>query len=443
MSFAKFISKQIIDIKKGGFKAFFKKIKILLIFILILPLHVMFFPLFILIILISPFAIIRIGKFGTYLFGNLAAIPELYCCTRDERKASNGKHHIDLFFFKINDYVSNKQLKKMWKKELVFLPALILQPIHNINIFISKFIPQLKKHDINNEILNNNNRDTKNLFEKYQTHLKFNKDEEENGKKILKQLGLPVNAKFVCIGVRDRAYSNKSRPKKELGFWDYHNFRDGNIDDFILSAEEIVKRGYWVFRIGKTVEKKLGQTNPKIIDYASSDLRSDFMDIYIQAKCSFCLSLSSGLDQVSYVFRKPVAHIEPMLFNFFSFNPKHVTLFRHFFLKKENRNLSISEIFSHNLAFAKYAKEYENKGVELKHNSAEEIRDLAIEVLERYEGKWVENSKDKELKQKFWKIYMKNYRKYVPDKHLLRIHNDNFNSHISAKFLRENESWLQ
>ena len=72
----------------------------------------------------------------------------------------------------------------MWKRELIFLPAIILQPINNINNFISKFIPQLKRHDINNEINYYTDRDVNNLFEKYPPHLKFNENEEKKGKEI-------------------------------------------------------------------------------------------------------------------------------------------------------------------------------------------------------------------------------------------------------------------
>ena len=437
-----FILKQVNDIKKKGIKEFFKKIKIFFIFVLILPYHIIFIPIFLLIILISSFLIIRIGKIPTYLFGPLGAFPEVYCCERDERKKSNTKRQIDLFYFKFNEYVSNKQLQKMWKRELIFLPAIILQPINNINNFISKFIPQLKRHDINNEINYYEDRDVNNLFEKYPPHLKFNENEEKKGKEILKKFGLSTSAKFVCLAVRDKAYANKHRPKRESGFWDYHNHRDGDINDYILTAEEVAKRGYWVFRIGKSVEKKLETTNSKIIDYANSNLKSDFMDIYLQAKCSFCISLSSGLDQIAYVFRKPIAHIIPHQYVFFSFRPKIITLFRHYFLKREDRNLSLSEIFSHNVAFAERGKEFENKGVELKHNSPEETRDLAIEVLERFEGKWIDKPGDKELQKKFWSIFSENLSKYLPN-YFMRLHGDSLKGYISTKFLRENRDWLQ
>ena len=57
------------------------------------------------------------------------------------------------------------------------------------------------------------------------------------------------------------------------------------------------------------MQKEFKSNNPKIIDYVNSDLKSDFMDVFLGAKCSFCLSTSFGFDEVPNLFRKPIIYL--------------------------------------------------------------------------------------------------------------------------------------
>ena len=113
----------------------------------------------------------------------------------------------------------------------------------------------------------------------------------------------------MCLIVRDSGYLNRHINKENLNRWGYHNFRDGDVDKYVLAAEELTLRGYYVFRMGSNVKKPLKSSNPKIIDYANSKIRSDFMDIYLGAKCSFCISTSCGFDAIPVVFRRPIAYV--------------------------------------------------------------------------------------------------------------------------------------
>ena len=178
------------------------------------------------------------------------------------------------------------------------------------------------------------------------------------------------------------------------------------------------------------------------------------MDIYLLANCSFCVSTSFGADSIPQIFRKLIAHIISPISIMFSFSNKFVSLFKHHINKKDNTKLSLSEIFKSGCAFFHYNNEFINKGIELKDNSPEEIRDLAIEVLERYEGTWKDKVEDENLKKKFWEIFYKEARLLcvpnVPSQNtevlgnnLERMHNKTFKGFFSTKFLRENESFLK
>ena len=61
--------------------------------------------------------------------------------------------------------------------------------------------------------------------------------------------------------------------------------------------------------MGKNDETKLNYTCDNVIDYANSQYRSDFMDIYLTSKCEFFISSGGGLDGVAVIFDKPILYI--------------------------------------------------------------------------------------------------------------------------------------
>ena len=125
----------------------------------------------------------------------------------------------------------------MWKSKLIILSNWFLYPIFITNQFLSKFFPILAKHEISEAM--NNYRDTKDLLKKSKPHLSFSSQEDIEGKKILKKFGLSEDSKFICLNVRDESYLNNYLNKD----WSYHNYRNGEINNFFLAAEEITKRG--------------------------------------------------------------------------------------------------------------------------------------------------------------------------------------------------------
>ena len=259
-------------------------------------------------------------------------------------------------------------------------------------------------------------------------------------KEILKKLGVPENSKFVCLNVRDSAYLDRHK-ETNLKSWDYHNYRDGDIDKYVLAAEELATRGYYVFRMGAKVLKPLKSSNPKVIDYAYLGMRSEFMDIYLGAKCSFCLTTGSGIDEVCRIFYRPIATITiPLALRvFYGGSEKELLITKHHIHKKNKNKLTISEIFSSNLALAFKSEDFEKSVVKLKENSPEEIRDLAIEIDERINGNWNETEEDRSLQKKFWSIFNNNIKKLNLEKTL----HGKIKYRFGAKFLRENKNWIR
>ena len=89
-------------------------------------------------------------------------------------------------------------------------------------------------------------------------------------------MGIPKDAKIVCLIVRDQEYLKKKFPDRN---YDYLNFRNCNIQNFKEAIKIATDNGYYVFRMGEVVESKLKINDSKFIDY-SSHYRTDFLDIF-------------------------------------------------------------------------------------------------------------------------------------------------------------------
>ena len=262
---------------------------------------------------------------------------------------------------------------------------------------------------------------------------------------MLNRFGLKDDDKFVCLAVRDDAYQLRKIPSR-FRDWSYHDYRNHDIDNFVLAAEELTRRGFYVFRMGVVVNKPLKSNNPKIIDYANSNFRSDFMDVYLGANCSFCISTGYGFDEVPYVFGKPIALLALPIGDLRTHSEKFLLITKHHIHKKEKRKLSFSEIFSHGVAYTFDNKVFEQKGIELVDYTSDEIKDFVIEMVEHLEFKKKLNPEDEELQKTFKSLFASNLQRlshYEKIKNPYHKAHGQIRSRFSSKFLRENKDWLR
>jgi putative glycosyltransferase (TIGR04372 family) len=458
-----FISKQIVDIKTYGARELFRKFYLLIKILASIPIIIIAIVPCLIIRLLSLWIIIRIDEFPCGNFGALAEIPAIYLCKKKLKIDLPNKKYLDFVYISHKQKVYNRQLVKMWRKKFNFLSGHLLDPINRVN----RLIPGWKTHAIGLMSFSIEH-DVDNLIEKYQP-LDFTNEEEMNGKKILNKFGLKNEDKFVCLAVRDSAYQKKKISTRDRD-WSYHDHRNHDIDNFVLAAEELAKRGYYVFRMGVVVNKPLNSNNPKIIDYANSNLRSDFMDVYLGAKCSFCISTGFGFDCVPYIFGKPIVRLIVPIGDLVVDSKKNLQITNHLIFKKEKRKLSLSEIFSHGLAFAFHNKIYDRKEIEIVPHTPEEIKDVVIEMVENLEFKKKISPEDEKLQEIFKSLYNSNIKRFITHPATTKIleegtkissefraAKDNFKNYkpnprefrakiscrFGTKFLKENRTWLQ
>ena len=435
-----FISKQTTDIKNYGIREFFRKFLLLIKFLLKILMNIIAIVPCLIIRLISPWFLIRIARFPSGNFGQLALSPAIYLCKKKLEINLPKKRYLDFVYVHYNDKVFNRQLVKMWKKKFNFLSSYLLDPISRVN----KLIPGWKTYTI--EIFSKTERDVDNLIEKYQP-LDFTNEEEIYGKKILNKFGLKVGDKFVCLAVRDNAYE-KLKISSRYRNWSYHDYRNHDINNFVLAAEELTRRGYYVFRMGVVVNKKLNSNDPKIIDYANSNLRSDFMDVYLGAKCSFCISTGFGFECVPYIFRRPIVFLIIPVADIMTYSEKFLNITKLHILKKEKRKLTLSEIFSRGLAYTYDTKIFKQKGIELVDYTPSEIKNLVIEMVENIEFKIKLNPEEEKLQKTFKNLFASNIERVRHSEEVKNLGNPKYHgkiirSRFSTRFLRENKDWLR
>ena len=432
--------KHIEQIKKGGILVIVKKLRSFIYLVLQIPIYLISIPAIIIIRLIRPWFLLRWLGLKPNRIGHFAKETELYCCESDAKINSPSQKYINIFYLN-NKYVCNRQLEKMWRRNLLILPAWLLIPLSRVNRFINIFLSGGNYHEIERPYVNMM-RDTHSFLSQFQPHISFTVEEELKGKKILTESGIPEDAKFVCLSVRDSAYLDR-HTETTLRNWEYHSFRDGDIDKYVLATEELTNRGYYILRTGVKVLKPLKSSNPKVIDYANSGIRSDFMDIYLGAKCSFCISTLTGFDEIPTIFRKPIVYISVVpfysTFNIITHDEKILFTIKKHIHKKYKKELKISEIISSNVMQAISAEEFEENDIELQENNPEEIRDIVIEMDERLSGNWKETKEDLLLQKKFWSIYNKNIKRLNLKEPLI----GKIKARFGAKYLRENQDWIK
>ena len=119
-------------------------------------------------------------------------------------------------------------------------------------------------------------------------------EHKEKGEATLRKMGLPSGAWFATCHVREPHYKDRE------------DFRDSDITTFNDAFKEITKRGGWVIRMGDKSMKPLPDM-PQVVDYAISEFKSDWMDVFLCASSKFMIGTSSGLSAINYIFGVPIA----------------------------------------------------------------------------------------------------------------------------------------
>ncbi|MEG5045380.1 TIGR04372 family glycosyltransferase [Microcoleus sp. B4-C1] len=212
----------------------------------------------------------------------------------------------------------------------------------------------------------------------------------ERGWNCLRDLGVPKNAWFVCLHVREDGFRREG----------ITTHRSADINTYSLAIESIVARGGWVIRMGDPTMKPLPPMK-QAIDYAHTDAKSDWMDVFLCTSCRFFLGSASGLACVPLVFGVPSAITNTWPVS--GRPPSNHDLFipKLAWSEVEKRYLTFEEALAPRFFFNLNSQLLYSWGIKVVDNTPEEINDLVLEMLDRLEGKCQYTAEDEVLQQQF------------------------------------------
>ena len=196
------------------------------------------------------------------------------------------------------------------------------------------------------------------------------------GDAIRVAMGLPLEAWYVCVHVREGGYH---------GDWERGAHRNSSIGNYLEAFRAITNAGGFVVRLGDPSMVPL-QPTTGIIDYAHSRHKSELMDVYLVAGCRFFVGMNSGPLDLAWLFEKPV-----VLTNLSEWTrtypkrPGDLAILKHYYSRSRGRVLSVRELLGEPFE-SQLVREIGDDYL-LIENRPSEIRDVVVEYLSAPAGR--------------------------------------------------------
>lgn len=342
-------------------------------------------PLLFLIRLLGRIYPIRVGTFRVNRIGHFVADSSIRLA--EDRTSTNGVSTLYWFAEEVANAYWLKLVRERW--------------------FNLSFLVYLERWDriwpgsnsIRRESSTTGSRDILGLQEKHGKFYSFSDSENEAGISWLRQIGWNYGEPFVVLQVRDSAYLDSEYliKSRQMSF-DYHDYRDSDIDTYIEASEWLADNGVWVLRMGKVTKKKLVSHSKRIFDYSHCPSRSDFLDVWLFANASLCITTGSGPDAISDAFRVPLLCVNfcPVLYSISWSNALMVP--KPLEWRQSGKYLTLKEHCSHAYLRKDF---YDDNDICVKNLSSREILDSVIEAWSRVKGYYIEGETERVRQREF------------------------------------------
>lgn len=340
--------------------------------------------------LLRPFLNIRIGRIFSGRIGHF--VPDTLEHYSRALKKSNKSFDIYYLF----GGISNTQWEKMTRRNLR-IGHPFLKYIWHWNLLL----PGNKDQSMPQSYTNS--RDIYGFLSDGAAKFKFEDFENRTCQEWLRKKGWKEGEPWVCFQIRDSEFLTKfdfANPNDKTQY--DHSFRDSNIETYIKSMLWLAKNGYWVLRMGKLAKIPLPELNSRIIDYVFDDSKSDLLDVWLFANCSFCVSTSSGPDWISLAYGQPVLYLNALpignmpTFSHCTWVPKKLKWKRNQLSLNLNEHLNTQAFVTH---------DYLKTDVEIEDLSENEILEYVCEFVKTINASNKYQVGDMELHNEFWRIF--------------------------------------
>ena len=330
---------------------------------------------------------VKIGFIYHERLGHLALNTDLYLRRKWLQPKSTRESHIFLVYSP-----ANRQLLKMFSRQMtIFESELLAKLFSPLAVFNTRFHVSLPF--IGNEY---------EVFNSSPPQIKFTEDESLLGRKYLAELGINSDDWFVCIFARDHKYYRVHSPNTNTAFSDHRN---ADINTFKLAAEAVVELGGWVVRMGSSVEQPIMFDHPRIIDYAST-CRNDFLDIFLTAHARFYVGTTSGASDVAVLFDVPFVGVNYVPIGCQPFGKNSIFIPKKIVAKGTGLLVPLADqlrLFTGNQMSAHLIPEecLGEHDWQFLDNSPEEIKAATLEMVNRLDGRFVEDDRYRELQTRY------------------------------------------
>ena len=249
--------------------------------------------------------------------------------------------------------------------------------------------------------------------------LELTDEDEKWGRDVLRGLGVPDDSWFVAVHVREAGFN----PAEEA----VQRHRNASIDAALPAMRSIVRRGGYCIRMGDPSQTPLAPEQG-FIDYAHHPARSARMDVYLCARTRFFLGNSSGVVLVSSAFGVPSALANSTPMSNLSLLARDLSIPKLLWSEAKSGLLRFDEVLASPAGNFRYAGLFDDAGLRLVENSAEDIAALVDEMMDALEGRAAHSPLDLARQRAFRELLRPGHYSYGTCAHtaasFLRAHSD-------------------
>jgi putative glycosyltransferase (TIGR04372 family) len=212
---------------------------------------------------------------------------------------------------------------------------------------------------------------------------------------LLRQMGVPHGAWYVCLHVREPGFHAKWNSK-------YPAARDAVVEDYFAVIKAITDRGGWVIRMGDPSMKPLPPME-NVVDYVHSTVRCEIGDIVLAAGCKFFIGTNSGYATIPAIYGVPcvfsnwVPMALPLWFGQDLMIPKM------FWDRSRQDYVGFEQIFSTPLGATQNVHDFP-ENIEVRDNTPEEITEVVLEMFDRVNGGVTYTEEDEQLQDRYFAL---------------------------------------
>lgn len=221
--------------------------------------------------------------------------------------------------------------------------------------------------------------------------LQLDEQTKQQGWNLLERAGIPHGSWFVAVHVRENGFKAEEHDRC---------IRNADITTYLPALQRITAQGGWVVRCGHPTMRPLPKMD-RVLDYAFSPIRCDWMDIFLASQCRFLIGTQSGLSHVGDVFGTPTLYTNWVSWGFPPWYNTNVFVPKMLWSRDERRNLKLHEIVRSSLGCCQNPDVFAARGIEALNNTPEDLEAAVAQMLEETESAWNPARTQEQLQRTF------------------------------------------